>query len=275
MTDQEPKQAKFGDDGDLEVGDEEDDTNETDDIMRDDGQELDKYETCGGFNRYEVSSLFQKAVRRSDRELAMWGAYEMCRSGYGWNYWDRVQTIMIEDLRLGLEDANIPAAIYNLMQLSKNKWSMDEGMGVATAMRAASLLAEAESSHESLLIKNYWNDLAEERLEMIEDGEEPPADKDFPVDRDEFGDLGYQVLDMHTYTGKKYNRNFAHFLIESSRTSEMSDLEKKYKEKKMRNQLEERYDFSDDQIANAIEPTGRGDEQWEGNKVGFPTDDED
>lgn len=268
MTQDDTAQATFGDDGSVTVDDESDNDNEKD-IMRDDGQELDQYETCGGFNRYEVASLFQKAVRRSDREKAMFAAYELCRSGYGWNFWDRAQTIMVEDLLIPLDESHVPAAIYNLMQLSKNKWQMDEGMGVAAAMRAASILAEAESSHELLVVKNFWNRIAEDRIEAIENDEEP--EYDFPVGHDEYGDIGYQVLDMHTYTGKKYGRNPAHFMIESSRTSEMSDTAQKYKRLMMETAP---YPYTDEQIDNANTPTGRGEDQWDGNKVGFPTEDE-
>lgn len=268
---EESQQATFGDDGEMQVGDESDDT-DSDQIMRDDGQELDEYETCGGFNRYEIASLFQKAVRRSDKEKAMFAAFELCRSGYGWNFWDRAQTIMVEDLLIPLEESQVPAAIYNLMQLSKNKWSMDEGMGVAAAMRAAAILAEAESSHELLVTKNFWKRIAEDRLEAYENGEEPEHDFPIPPDSEEFGDLGYQVLDMHTYTGKKYGRNPAHFMIESSRTSEMSDIAAKYKRLMMETAP---FPYTDEQIENGLEPTGRGEDQWDGNHVGFPTEETD
>nr|WP_254662938.1 hypothetical protein [Haladaptatus sp. W1] len=64
----EKKQATFGSDGELRTDDEA--TNETGDgkgaTTNDFGDECGENETKSGVNRYTVSSLLQKAVRRSD-----------------------------------------------------------------------------------------------------------------------------------------------------------------------------------------------------------------
>ena len=210
-----------------------------------------------------MSSLFQKAVRRSDKEKACFAAYELTRSGYGWNYWDRAQTVIVEDLLLPVEEAHVPAAIYNLMQLAKNKWSPDEGMGIAAAMKSAAILANATSSHEVLPMKGYWNRVAEEG-DSIDD-----IQRKFPVPpaSQNFGSLGYQILDMHTYTGKRNNRNHAHYMVTASRTSSMSDLERKYKRLHME---QKSFDFTDDQIDVATTPTSEQEDAWDDSRVGFP-----
>jgi hypothetical protein len=233
------------------------------DKKRDDGRPLDQHETCGGYNRFDIASLFQKAVRRSDKEKACFAAYELCRSGYGWNYWDRAQTVIVEDLLLPVDEAHVPAAVYNLMQLAKNKWSMDEGMGIAAAMKCAAILAQATSSHEVLPMKGYWNRVAEEE-DSIDD-----IQRKFPVPpaSQNFGSLGCQILDMHTYTGKRNNRNHAHYMVTASRTSSMSDLERKYKRLHME---QKSFDFTNEQVDVATTPTSEQEDPWDDARVGFP-----
>jgi len=141
-------------------------------------------------------------------------------------------------------------------------------------MKAARILAEAPSSHEALHMAEYWEGIAPERLEAINNGEEPAHD--FPVNHDEWGDKGYQVLDLHTRLGKqKYGRDLAHFWVESSRTSEMTRLEKKYKRLLLENNevgypwdkvedndaMDGPYEFSEAEIEHALTSTDR-DDPW-------------
>lgn len=262
MTD---RQATFDTDGTLET--DRDAPDDADELTKDDGTDLSKDETCGGFNRYDVSSLLQKAVRRSDRERAMWAAWELCRSGYAWNFWDRAEIMLLEDLRLPPGEAHLLDAVERLRELAHEKWSPHEGMGLTAAMRAASLLAEAESGRELFGLKGRWEAAAPDRMDALNRGEEP--DRDFPVDADGFGDLGYQVLDMHTYDGKVAGRNTAHFLVTSSRTSELSDLEREYKRRRM---ADEPYEFTDEQLRAALTPTAEQDDPWDDDVTTFPRD---
>ncbi len=95
----EKKRATFGSDGELRTDDEA--TYKTDDgegaTTNDFGDECGENETKSGVNRYTVSSLLQKAVRRSDEETAAWAAWELVRSGYAWNFWDRINLYVVED----------------------------------------------------------------------------------------------------------------------------------------------------------------------------------
>ena len=92
----EPRQATFGSDGELDTDRDPDASTENDF-----GDPTEANETDGGYNRYAVSSLLQKAVRRSDEEVAAWAAWELARSGYAWNLWDRLNLYVVEDLRAG------------------------------------------------------------------------------------------------------------------------------------------------------------------------------
>lgn len=229
------------------------------------GEPLDQYETKGAENLYTMGSLLQKAVRRSDRELACYAAFELVRSGMEGFFWSRIATIQLEDLRLGPEEAHLLSAIERLRVMSNTVFEDDEGMKQAAAMRAASLLAEAESSRELLPMMGWWNEIAEDRLEAIKDGEEP--EHPFPIDEVR-NQIEYVVNDQHTAKGSRAGRNHAHYLIEAARTSESSDLEQEYKQRLLEHGLS--YDISDEQIGHAVKPVP-DEEPWEHSReVGFP-----
>jgi hypothetical protein len=239
-------------------------SNDTNDL----GKPLDNNMTKGGFSRYTMASLLQKAVRRGDRELACYSAFELCRSGYSWNFWDRAQTILLEDLRLSVAEADLLPAIERLRQLATKKWEPDEGMGIACAMRAASLLAEAESGRELLPMKNWWLEIAEDRMESLRRGEQPEHDFPVPSEDKNLGELDYIVNDTHTATGSRAGRNIAHYLIESSRTTNQSELGQQYQRLIMEHEIS--YDLTDEQIDHGTTPVSE-DEPWEyDSEIGFP-----
>jgi len=91
MADGDDRQATFGSDGSLETDTTPDATGDNDF-----GEAKEPNETDGGYSRYVVSSLLQKAVRRSDEEIAAWAAWELARSGYAWNLWDRLNLYVVE-----------------------------------------------------------------------------------------------------------------------------------------------------------------------------------
>lgn len=230
------------------------------------GEPLDQYQTCGDENMYEIGSLFQKAVRRSDRELACFAAYELVRSGYEGFFWSRVATIQLEDLRLPPEEAHLFTTIERLRQMSKSVFKNDEGMNLAAAMRAASLMAEAESSRELLPMKGWWNRIVEDRLEAIRNGEKP--EQGFPLDDGGLEEIEYVVADQHTARGSRAGRSSAHYLIEASRVTDPSDLERKYKRHVMEHGISK--DLSDEQIEQGVKPVP-DDQPWEHSRdVGFP-----
>ncbi|QIB74972.1 hypothetical protein G3I44_12185 [Halogeometricum borinquense] len=239
-------------------------SNDTNDL----GKPLDNNMTKGGFSRYTMASLLQKAVRRGDRERAMFASFELCRSGYSWNFWDRAATILLEDNRLAVSEASLLPAIERLRKLATKKWDPDEGMGIACAMRAASLLAEAESARELLPMKNWWLEIAEDRMQSLRRGEQPEHDFPVPPESKDLGELGFVVNDTHTAAGSRAGRNLAHYLIESSRTTEQSELGQQYQRLIMEHEIS--YDLTDEQIDHGTTPVSE-DEPWEYNReIGFP-----
>ena len=239
-------------------------SNDTNDL----GKPLDKNSTKGGYSRYTVASLMQKSCRRGDREKAMWCAVELTRSGYSWNFWDRAQTILLEDCRISITEADLLPAIERLRQLATKKWEPDEGMGIACAMRAASLLAEAESARELLPMKNWWLEIAEDRMESLQRGEQPEHDFPVPPESKDLGELGFVVNDTHTATGSRAGRNMAHYLVESSRTTDQSELGQQYQRLIMEHEIS--YNLSDEQIEHGTTPVSE-DEPWEyDGEIGFP-----
>jgi len=239
-------------------------SNDTNDL----GKPLDSNKTKGGYSRYTMASLLQKSARRGDRERAMFAAFELCRSGYSWNFWDRAQTVLLEDLRLAVTDADLLPAIERLRQLATKKWEPDEGMGIACAMRAASLLAEAESARELLPMKNWWLEIADDRMQSLRRGEQPEHDFPVPPESKDLGELGYVVNDTHTAAGSRAGRNMAHYLIESSRTTDQSELGQQYQKLIMEHEIS--YDLTDEQIDHGTTPVSE-DEPWAHDReIGFP-----
>ena len=162
------------------------------------GEELGENETKGGYNRYDVSSLLQKAVRRSDEECAAWAAWELVRSGYAWNLWDRLALYIVEDLRAG-EDVALLVDRYE--RLANDRWEPGSWEGRLCAIHAALTAARATSTREATYANDFFERAAQERAAAREAGREPA--QDFPV-----GDLGpggeFDVIfDQHTYAGAK------------------------------------------------------------------------
>ncbi|MFB6282993.1 MAG: hypothetical protein ABEK59_03540 [Halobacteria archaeon] len=213
-----------------------------DGIRRDDGEALGENETCMGFNRFDVSSLLQKSVRRSEREKAIWAAYELCRSGYGWNFWERADILLVEDVRIPPGEAELISAVGRLSQLAE-EWGRSSRKGVAAAMRTASLLAEAESSREIFTVQDYWNGCLDhvEELDELNYG-------DFPIDEG-MEDVELQVLDQHTGEGSRKGRGHRHFMSVASRTSETSEMGRKFKRRMMES---EDCEYTEEEMENGL-----------------------
>ena len=167
-------------------------------------------------------------------------------------------------MRLRPSEAHLLTAIDRLQQMMNGAFDNDEGMRYAAAMRIASLMAEAESSR-ILTVKNYWLEIAEERLEAIKNGEQP--EHSFPLD--EIADRAEYVLaDQHTAKGSRAGRGISHYLIEASRVTDPSELERRYKRRMMAEQIS--YDLTDEQIEHGTSPVP-ADDPWEHNReIGFP-----
>ncbi|MDQ2052668.1 hypothetical protein RBH26_19615 [Natronolimnohabitans sp. A-GB9] len=252
------KQTRFGSGGELQT-DEEGDATEADDsesdAVNDFGEELGENETKSGANRYAVSSLLQKAVRRSDEEVAAWAAWELVRSGYAWNFWDRINLYVVEDLRAGHQ---VALTVSRYEELARERWSEDSWRGRLCAVHAALAAARAPSSRESAHADDYFGELSAERVAAHEEGREPRYDH--PVDELEPGGRYDVAFDQHTYEGARLGRDGAFFRTHGARVGpeEEPELSQQWRVRSMR--LEDR-DYTEDELVRAVEPVDP-DDRW-------------
>jgi hypothetical protein len=195
MTDD--RQATFGSDGSLDTEtppEAREGTTDWGDPKADD-------ETDGGYNRYAVSSLLQKAVRRSDEAVAAWAAWELARSGYAWNLWDRLNLYVVEDLRAGQQVALL---VERYETMATDRWEPDSWKGRLCAIHAALACARAVSSRESANADECFRNAAAARAETRDADREPAVD--FPVGDLEPGGEYDVVFDQHTGEGTRRDR---------------------------------------------------------------------
>jgi len=153
--DREPRQSTFGSDGELDTDRDPEAATENDF-----GDPKEANETDGGYNRYAVSSLLQKAVRRSDEKVAAWAAWELARSGYAWNCWDRLNLYVVEDLRAGHE---VALTIERYEALATERWDEASWKGRLCAIHAALAAARAPSTREAANADEYFRKVADVR----------------------------------------------------------------------------------------------------------------
>src|SRR6056297_1164905 len=165
MADGDDRQATFGSDGSLET-----ETTPAAVGENDFGEEKAAHETDGGYSRYAVSSLLQKAVRRSDEETAAWAAWELARSGYAWNLWDRLHLYVVEDLRAGQQVALL---VERYESLATDRWEPDSWKGRLCAIHAALTCARATASREAANADEFFRNAATACAEARETGEDP------------------------------------------------------------------------------------------------------
>ena len=252
MADGDDRQATFGSDGSLETGTTPDATGENDF-----GEEKEPNETDGGYSRYVVSSLLQKAVRRSDEEVAAWAAWELARSGYAWNLWDRLNLYVVEDLRAGDEVALL---IERYEELATERWEPDAWKARLCAVHAALAAASARSTREASNADAYFSAVAELRAEARERGEEPAHD--FPV-----GDLEPEgefdaVFDGHTGEGSKRGRGTRFFKTHGARVGPEGEDEQSARWQRLAMLLDESVEYDADELDRAVEPVDP-DDPWE------------
>lgn len=245
------RQATFGSDGSLET-DAPPEARGTNDF----GEETDGDETDGGYGRYAVSSLLQKAVRRSDEEVAAWAAWELARSGFGWNLWDRLNTFVVEDLRAGQEAATAVARYDELA----DEWGDASHRGQLCAVQAALTCARAVSSREASNAVNYFGAVAEARAEANAAGEEPA--QDFPVGDLEPGGPYDVAFDGHTAEGSRLGRGSKFFRVYGARVGPEGEDEQSARWQRLRMLLDDQeYDEAElDRATEPVDPESRWDD---------------
>lgn len=148
--------------------------------------------TIRGYLFNEVSSSFQKSIRRGWEEDSLYWAAELDRSGYGEYVWKRIRIITSEDI--GLAEPYLPATIRALYEnWVQEKKKKDERLFPERMymVHAILLLVRAKKSRICDHSKMWaWSD---------------------HIPYKEIPDV---ALDKHTYAGKKMGRGFDHFFDE-------------------------------------------------------------
>lgn len=246
-------QLHFGSDGELTEASDKDESDDQTDF----GEPLGRFETKAGYNMFEVSSVLQKAVRRSTEEEAAWAAWELARSGYTTHLWKRLTLFLVEDLAAG-QDAALLVERYR--KLATEMYEPDEWAGKLCAIHAALTCVRARSSREATFANDYFDKVAKDRAQARAEGRDPRYD--FPVPSEEltFGGRYDVVLDRHTRKGKAAGRDWRHFKSVGGRVGPEGEpeLSTKWRRRSMEFDAdglrEARVAFSDQEIEHALEP---------------------
>lgn len=244
MADGDDRQATFGADGSLETDRTPDATGENDF-----GDEKEANETDGGYSRYVVSSLLQKAVRRSDEEIAAWAAWELARSGYAWNLWDRLNLYVVEDLRAGDE---VALTIERYEELATERWEPDAWKGRLCAIHAALAAARARSTREASNADAYFGAVADIRADAAERDAEPAHE--FPVGDLEPGGAFDAVFDGHTREGSKRGRDTRFFKTHGARVGPEGEDDQSARWQRLAMLLDGDAEYDAADIERALEP---------------------
>jgi hypothetical protein len=247
----EDRQATFGSDGSLDT----ETPPEAREGTTDWGDPKDDDETDGGYNRYAVSSLLQKAVRRSDEAVAAWAAWELARSGYAWNLWDRLHLYVVEDLRAGQQVALL---VDRYETLATDRWEPDSWKGRLCAIHAALTCARATSSREAANADEFFRNAATARAEARETGEDPAVD--FPVgDLDPGGEYDV-IFDQHTGEGARQNRGEQFFKTFGARVGPEGEDALSARWQRLNMVLSD-VEYDESEIAHAVAPVDAED-RW-------------
>ena len=257
-------QFRFNDDGELEEPDNDDEGNE--EQTNDFGEEMPWYETKGGFRRDVMSSLFQKAVRRSDEELASFAAFELVRSGpkYETHYWNRAVLVCIEDLVAGNEAIE---HVLRYRDLADTEFADSDWARRLCAIAAALVCSRAQSSREVTHSNGYFSNTMEDRARAKQNDDHEPLYEP-PVTDDELdpdGRIGSTVVDKHVYTNP--GRGWRHFRLHGARCSDETEIGREWWRRVLRYDhpdyayREPEEAFTEEEIDHAVEPTDN-DDPW-------------
>ena len=220
-------------------------------------------------------------MRRSDEEVAAWAAWELARSGYAWNLWDRLNLYVVEDLRAG---DDVALLIERYEELATERWEPAEWKGRICAIHAALAAARARSTREASNADAYFSAVAEVRAEARDRGEEPAHD--FPV-----GDLEPEgtfdaVFDGHTGEGARRDRDTRFFKTHGARVGPEGEDDQSARWQRLAMLLDDETDYSAAELDRAVEPvdpedpwgepaTGAGGADGDGGNTGDDGDGDD
>jgi replication-associated recombination protein RarA len=153
--------------------------------------------TANGYDFFEVSSAFQKSIRRGLEDEALFWTVELCISNYHEYAWKRIKIISSEDI--GIAEPNITTEILALYEnyttLAKKK---DEHYPERLfIIHAVVKLCRANKSRLIDWLTVYTFGCHGQRLRQIPD----------------------YALDKHTKRGRKLGRGLNHFFEEGCKLS--------------------------------------------------------
>ncbi len=156
-----------------------------------------KYElkTKNGYDFFEVSSAFQKEIRRGDELKAMFWAVELYNSNYDQYLWKRIKIITSEDIGLA-EPQLIPIirGLYeNYMELKKLKDDKHKPERLFLTQAVIMLCRAKKSRLIDWALIYYWNS------------------------HNEYKEIPDYAFDMHNIKGKTMGRGIEYFFNESTK----------------------------------------------------------
>jgi replication-associated recombination protein RarA len=138
------------------------------------------------YNFYEVSSAFQKAIRRGHEKEALFFGFELYSSGYSKYAWKRIMVITTEDI--GLANPDLPQRIIALYQMWQVIAEKNLAEGSMPFIQAVITLVRSEKSRA----------IDEYKIYLAKTGEQL--------------DIPDYALDVHTRRGKIKGRGHKFFL---------------------------------------------------------------
>lgn len=161
--------------------------------------------TKKGYDFFEVSSAFQKAIRRGDEEVALFFATELETSGFGEYAWKRMKIITSEDV--GLAEPMMPAnimALYEMYSQQKRKKDDKSGSEALFLIHAVLLLCRAKKSRlVDWAIIALFNEHPSRHLEIPE-----------------------YAYDKHNQKGRSMGRGWDHFFNEGTKLGNHTPVER-------------------------------------------------
>lgn len=151
--------------------------------------------TKKGYDFFECSSAFQKAIRRGDEDVALYFMVELFNSNYGEYLWKRIKIITSEDV--GLAHPTMPAVIQSLYQMYVDQAKKKDEKHAPERLfltHAVIMLCRAKKSRLiDWTLLAYWNSHDHRRLEIPN-----------------------YAYDKHNATGRKMGRGKDHFYEEGA-----------------------------------------------------------
>lgn len=160
--------------------------------------------TKNGYDFFEVSSAFQKSIRRCDENETMFWAVELYVSNYAKYLWKRMLIMTSEDV--GLAAPGLPSQIIALKQSYDYLLSLKDKHTpeVLPFIHALLLLVRSKKSRfVDLAFSVYWDNHNKAKNSH---------------------DVPDYSLDMHTRRGKKLGRGLEHFYKEGALVNNKADI---------------------------------------------------